>query len=252
MQAYARAVITAYEPEISSQRGQPVLIIPETRMRFNPTLESVNLFIPGLIALVLTLVSALMTAISLSREKERGTLEILLVSPLRPWQIIVGKVLPYLGLAFANVITALLAAWRMPKGIMRVAAMLALAGALALIVTGVEIRHSLPPDRLRLTVFDVGQGDAMLLQTSDQSLLVDTGGSPFGGGGFDIGARVLAPALWARGVRGLDDLLVTHGDPDHIGGALAVLADFRPRDIWWGVPVPLHVPSRTFLDTASR
>jgi len=80
-------------------------------MRFNPTLESVNLFIPGLIALVLTLVSALMTAISLSREKERGTLEILLVSPLRPWQIIVGKVLPYLALAFANALTALLAAW---------------------------------------------------------------------------------------------------------------------------------------------
>jgi ABC-2 type transport system permease protein len=80
-------------------------------MRFNPTMESVNLFIPGLIALVLTLVSALMTAISLSREKERGTLEILLVSPLRPWQIIVGKVLPYLALAFANVLTALLAAW---------------------------------------------------------------------------------------------------------------------------------------------
>jgi ABC-2 type transport system permease protein len=80
-------------------------------MRFNPTLESVNLFVPGLIALVLTLVSALMTAISLSREKERGTLEILLVSPLRPRQIIVGKVLPYLLLALANVVTALVAAW---------------------------------------------------------------------------------------------------------------------------------------------
>lgn len=80
-------------------------------MRFNPTLESVNLFVPGLIALVLTLVSALMTAISLSREKERGTLEVLLVSPLRPWQVIVGKVVPYLGLAFANAVTALCAAW---------------------------------------------------------------------------------------------------------------------------------------------
>lgn len=111
MQAYARAVITAYEAELAPRGGQPVRIAPETRMRFNPTLESVNLFVPGLIALVLTLVSALMTAISLSREKERGTLEILLVSPLRPWQIIVGKVLPYLGLAFANVLTALLAAW---------------------------------------------------------------------------------------------------------------------------------------------
>jgi ABC-2 type transport system permease protein len=111
MQAYARAVITGYQQDIEARAKQPVQIIPQVRMRFNPTLESVNLFIPGLIALVLTLVSALMTAISLSREKERGTLEILLVSPLRPWQIIVGKVLPYLGLAFANVLTALLAAW---------------------------------------------------------------------------------------------------------------------------------------------
>jgi ABC-2 type transport system permease protein len=111
MQAYARAIITQYEQELGARGADPVRIAPQVRMRFNPTLESVNLFIPGLIALVLTLVSALMTAISLSREKERGTLEILLVSPLRPWQIIVGKVLPYLGLAFANVLTALLAAW---------------------------------------------------------------------------------------------------------------------------------------------
>jgi len=110
MQTYARAVITEYEQDLAARGTQAVRITPQVRMRFNPTLESVNLFIPGLIALVLTLVSALMTAISLSREKERGTLEILLVSPLRPWQIIVGKVLPYLGLAFANALTALLAA----------------------------------------------------------------------------------------------------------------------------------------------
>jgi len=110
MQAYSSAVIRAYEAEIGARRGG-VTIVPQVRMRFNPTLASVNLFVPGLIALVLTLVSALMTAISLSREKERGTLEVLLVSPLRPWQIILGKVLPYLALAFANAVTALLAAW---------------------------------------------------------------------------------------------------------------------------------------------
>jgi len=109
MQAYTRAVITSYQSEQEPRNA--MRIVPDVRMRFNPTLESVNLFVPGLIALVLTLVSALMTAISLSRENERGTLEILLVSPLKPAQIIVGKVLPYLGLAFANVITALLAAW---------------------------------------------------------------------------------------------------------------------------------------------
>jgi ABC-2 type transport system permease protein len=110
MQAYASAVIAGYLAELRA--GDPgVRIVPQIRMRYNPTLESVNLFVPGLIALVLTLVSALMTAISLSREKERGTLEILLVSPLRPWQIITGKVIPYLLLAFANAVTALLAAW---------------------------------------------------------------------------------------------------------------------------------------------
>jgi ABC-2 type transport system permease protein len=109
MQAYASAVIRGYEEETVAR--SELQIVPQMRMRFNPTLESVNLFVPGLIALVLTMVSSLMTAISLSREKERGTMEILLVSPLRPWHIIVGKVLPYLLLAFANVVTALLAAW---------------------------------------------------------------------------------------------------------------------------------------------
>jgi ABC-2 type transport system permease protein len=110
VQTQAGAVVAAWQAELGRAAGA-VTIVPVARMRFNPTLESVNLFVPGLIALVLTLVSALMTAISLSREKERGTLEVLLVSPLRPRQIILGKVLPYLLLAFVNVVTALLAAW---------------------------------------------------------------------------------------------------------------------------------------------
>lgn len=110
MAAYATAIIASYQASLGALSRQ-VRIVPEVRMRFNPTLQSVNLFVPGLIALVLTLVTALMTAISLSREKERGTLEILLVSPLRPWQIILGKVMPYLLLALGNVVTALLAAW---------------------------------------------------------------------------------------------------------------------------------------------
>lgn len=91
---------------------------------------------------------------------------------------------------------------------------------------------------LRITAFDVGQGDSTLVDFPDRStLLVDTGGVPFGGGSFDIGARVLAPALWARGVRRLDTLLLTHGDPDHIGGARAVVADFTPGRVWEGIPV---------------
>ena len=81
-----------------------------TRMRYNPTLESVNLFVPGLIALVLTIVSAMMTAISITREKETGTMEMLLVSPLHPWEIVAGKVAPYVLMGFANVLLVLGAA----------------------------------------------------------------------------------------------------------------------------------------------
>lgn len=113
-QAWTTAVIQRWEIEQLQARAAaapPLRIEARTRMRFNPTLESVNLFVPGLIAIVLTVVSALMSAISLSREKELGTLEVLLVSPLRPWQIIIGKVVPYLVLGFLNVASVLLAAW---------------------------------------------------------------------------------------------------------------------------------------------
>ena len=110
MQSYVRAALADFESELAAAGRAPVRIQLSSRMRYNPTLESANLFVPGLIALVLTLVSALMSAISLSREKEQGTLEALLVSPLRPWQIIVGKVLPYLALGFAITCVVLLAA----------------------------------------------------------------------------------------------------------------------------------------------
>ena len=95
VQAYAEAVVQTYERERGAALGA-IRIVPEVRMRFNPTRESSNLFVPGLMAFVLTIISSLMTAISLTREKETGTMEALLVSPLRPWQIIVGKVAPYL------------------------------------------------------------------------------------------------------------------------------------------------------------
>jgi ABC-2 type transport system permease protein len=139
MQAYATGVVQDYERDLREEGTGGVRILPQVRMRFNPTLESVNLFIPGLIALVLTLVSALMSAISLSREKERGTLEVLLVSPLRPWQIIVGKVLPYLVLGLINVVTVLLAAWLVFEVPFRGSVSLLLAECLLFIVTSLAL-----------------------------------------------------------------------------------------------------------------
>jgi ABC-2 type transport system permease protein len=109
VQAYVLQVIQAYEREHAATVG-PVRIVPSVRMRFNPTRESSNLFVPGLMAFVLTIISSLMTAITLTREKESGTMETLLVSPLRPWQIIVGKVAPYLGIGFISVIGVIIEA----------------------------------------------------------------------------------------------------------------------------------------------
>ena len=103
-EAYVRTVVRQWA---AGERAGPPVVRVSTRMRFNPTLASENLFVPGLLAFVLTLVSALMTAISIAREKETGTMEVLLVSPLRPVQIVVGKVAPYLVLAFVNAVTAL-------------------------------------------------------------------------------------------------------------------------------------------------
>jgi ABC-2 type transport system permease protein len=109
VQAYASAVIEGYERELQT-RAPGIRIVPEIRMRFNPTRESSNLFVPGLMAFILTIISSLMTAISLTREKETGSMEALLVSPLRPWQIIVGKVAPYLAVGFVSVVGVLLEA----------------------------------------------------------------------------------------------------------------------------------------------
>jgi ABC-2 type transport system permease protein len=78
----------------------PLQIIPEVRFRYNQNLKGVFLFVPGLITIILMLVSAMMTSISLTREKELGTMEVLLASPMKPMQIIVAKVLPYILLAF--------------------------------------------------------------------------------------------------------------------------------------------------------
>ena len=92
--------------------------------------------------------------------------------------------------------------------------------------------------RLRVTFMDVGQGDSALLSLPNGStLLIDAGGLR-GTSSFDIGDRVVAPILRHQGVQHLEAMVVTHGDHDHAGGALAILREFRPRDLWEGIPVP--------------
>jgi len=108
-----------------------------------------------------------------------------------------------------------------------------------------------PAGWTRVVFLDVGQGDATLLQPPDASpILVDAGGVP--GNSFDMGRRVTLPALWALGVTRLGALVLTHGDPDHIGGAPPLLRALGPRAIWDGIPVASHVPLQMLHDAASR
>ena len=102
---YTSAIIMDYIQKENQLIDQPLKIDTEVRMVFNESLKSVYMFVPGTMALILMLVSAMMTSISIAREKEMGTMEVLLVSPLKPVQIIVGKVIPYVTLAFVNAIS---------------------------------------------------------------------------------------------------------------------------------------------------
>jgi competence protein ComEC len=106
--------------------------------------------------------------------------------------------------------------------------------------------------RLHLTMIDVGQGDSLLVTLPNgRTLLIDTGGVSLRGD-FDIGDRVIGPALRARGISRLDYLAITHGDPDHIGGAASIVRDFRPAEVWYGVFVNNHEPTLVLQQAAAR
>jgi ABC-2 type transport system permease protein len=109
---YAMAIVNNFTAEQSSAGASaPMTIVPEVKMLYNPELKSHFMFVPGVITLILILICALMTSVTITREKEFGTMEVLLVSPMKPVHIIIGKVMPYFILSVINVILILVLSW---------------------------------------------------------------------------------------------------------------------------------------------
>jgi ABC-2 type transport system permease protein len=105
---YLSAIVLAYQQQLNGNLQIPYQIVAETKMIYNPQMKSVHNFVPGVMALILMLVCVMMTAVSIVREKENGTMEVLLVSPFNPMVIIISKAIPYLFLSLLNVTTILL------------------------------------------------------------------------------------------------------------------------------------------------
>jgi competence protein ComEC len=137
----------------------------------------------------------------------------------------------------------------------RTAAALIVAGFLALLLW-----HPFAPDlrtgQLEMTAIDVGQGDSILVVFPDgKRMLVDGGGIPAFGrqskSQLDIGEDVVAPYLWNRSLRSIDIVVLSHAHEDHIGGLPALVADFRPKELWTGA-TPESASWHTLRETAMR
>ena len=105
---YINAILQNYSQEINKNSKPVYQIQTQTQLYYNPELKSVFTFVPGVMTVILMLVSAMMTSISITREKEMGTMEVLLVSPIKPFQVVIGKVFPYIFLSIINATIILL------------------------------------------------------------------------------------------------------------------------------------------------
>src|SRR6202043_2147402 len=105
---YLETIVTDYNAELALNAQQPMRIEPELQMLYNPELRGAPNFVPGVMALVLMLVCTMMTSVAIVKEKELGTMEILLVSPFKTIYIIIAKLAPNLIISVINLFIILI------------------------------------------------------------------------------------------------------------------------------------------------
>lgn len=116
--AYAAMIVAQYSRAVLLERlvrqgaagVQPASVTPEIRVWYNPALRSRNFMVPGVLAMILMIMTMNFTSLAVVREREAGTMEQLIVTPMRPWQLIVGKLAPFTLLGLINIILVLLVA----------------------------------------------------------------------------------------------------------------------------------------------
>ncbi len=105
---YISNILMDFQKTKNPNANNPLQIKTEIRMLYNPQLKGAYNFVPGVMAMILLLVCTMMTSISIVKEKELGTMEVMLVSPLKPFMVIVAKAVPYFFLSMVNVVSILL------------------------------------------------------------------------------------------------------------------------------------------------
>ncbi len=108
LSSYINLIVMQYQSELTRRTNIPYQIVPEVRMIYNPELKGATNFVPGVMSLVLLLICMMMTSVSIVKEKESGTMEVLLVSPFNPFLVIISKTVPYLLISILNLIVILL------------------------------------------------------------------------------------------------------------------------------------------------
>jgi ABC-2 type transport system permease protein len=162
---YASSIIGLYQQKLMNNMEIPYRIVPEIKLLYNPTMKGAYSTVPGVIGMVLMLICAMMTSVSIAREKEFGSMEVILVSPMKPILIILSKIIPYFILSVVNLTTVLLLSYFVLQVPINGSLILLIAFSLIFIVVSLA---------LGLVISSIAQSQIVALLISGMALMMPT------------------------------------------------------------------------------